>query len=429
MSEKSKRRRVTRRAAPLFQSATIVVAGLQRRAQKGDVARYRKLLFSSMGHLLVAPPTFIGSIYQRALSAAWASRSVNGLESLILLGMQNSFMSRDQRGFDLGRTTLRAFPPSSEGPERPVLFMDRSTSMLTVLSREEYAQARKDILTAPRKTLLSYGIAGTVRMFDAPEGQKKQDHAHPKPFDGGTCRAYVSAVLIVGGVLVVVFVPGAAEGLGMAAGSGGLARAVAGGGLGSLFANAGPAALLCSGVEWLKSDDDGVIVDPEPTGNGPDAGAGVEPVELEGDDLVHGTVEEGDGFTATQINGPTSFTLVGSDGTTQTVVVDEDGTTTVTTTDTDGNVTDVTSYDGAGNSSSGPPPDDSTPPPDDDGYPTPDGDGGGGPRPNPAALSGTLVAQSFGSVTQGMLAGRGSTFVIGGASLTDANGSASSLSG
>jgi len=374
-----------------------VLSGLHHLAKVGDEQKHRKLLVNCVGHLAVAPSSHVREVYRQAISIAWGAKSLDGLESILLIGIQGALAENDRFDIDLALSTLAAFATIERPRSRPIVFLDRDTSMLTVLSPDEYVHARKAILATRRSALLAWGIGSAVRSFDA----------SPEPaatFDQGTCRAWVNGILIVGGVILVLAAPP-----GWGFGGGVIARILTGGSLGSIGGNtAGP--LICSGLSWIggrpDSDVNGAFIAPS------DAGMpGPKQENVEGD------VQEGDGFTAVQVNGPTDVTLTGSDGTNVNVNVDGDGITTVTTTDNEGNTTDVTSYDPQGNSSGDSSGGDDGPPPDEGGYPTPDGDGGSGPLGpfGPAALTARLVAQAGPSVG-GLLTGRGTTFLLSGLS-------------
>lgn len=104
------------------------------------------------------------------------------------------------------------------------------------------------------------------------------------------------------------------------------------------------------------------------------------------------TVEEGDGFSVIQVNGPSTVVLTAQDGSSETVTTDADGTTTVTSRDSGGNVTKVeTTIPPADDGDTNPPSVD-----EEDGYPVPDGGDPGGPAglsidemPNPDPSTGT----------------------------------------
>jgi YD repeat-containing protein len=155
-----------------------------------------------------------------------------------------------------------------------------------------------------------------------------------------------------------------------------------------------------------------------------------------------GTVGEGDGFNAVQVNGPTSVTITAQDGSSAQISTDKDGNTTVVNYDSDGHVTSIDAYDKQGNH------DDSlieveqegTVPDGNGGYPVPDGnDGPGGPAGHtaeyptpdggpggPAGFTASLVAypkpddlgtgSSHPTVGPAALVGMGATYLVGGLS-------------
>src|SRR5678810_422359 len=79
-----------RRVSPLFQPAPLVLAALQHSAKSGQIERHKSLLVPCMGTLLVADVQTAQKVYRDALSMAWGARSLDGLESIVLSGMQTA---------------------------------------------------------------------------------------------------------------------------------------------------------------------------------------------------------------------------------------------------------------------------------------------------------------------------------------------------
>jgi len=264
--------------------------------------------------------------------------------------------------------------------------------MLTFLTVEEYVQARQVILASSTTPHLAWGIGNVVRSFGL-----RPDKTIT--FSQGDCRAWVNGILVVGGIVATVMLPGVSTALGVAGSV--LRQVVTGGGMGGLLgAVAGP--VLCSGLP--STGDSPPVIGPQ------DVGTPRTP------DNPSGVADEGDGFTAFQVDGPATVIMQNTDGTSVTVTTDGNGKSTVTNNDSQGNPTDVTTYDAQGNSSDeteGDPP--ST---DGGGYPTPDGDGGSGPF-GPAAFIATILAEPVGQTAGAgaRLTGRGTTFLISGGAL------------
>ena len=484
--EQPKKQRSPRPAAkriiPVFQSSQIVLGALHHLARNGSYERHRNLLLSCMAHIAASSHDVVQQIYGQALSIAWGSGNSEGLESVLLTGMQNAFLLRDIRGVELGRTALQLFTTRERPAARPIFFYDRSTSMITVLSPAEYRQARLEILKTPNATVSAIGIGNALRGFSLSKPRTKRPGgirptvmmegpqvARSLTFDQSTCRAWVTAIIAGGYVVATVLGPELKAGTiaidivkRLASGviierTGGWGKILKGGGA-STFVAALASPVICSSLNWVitsrassNSDQSGSGTTggvrpsdlglapsdfaapseaPEPVIDGPDAG-----VPTESGGTVEGTVDEGEGFTAVEVDGPTTVTLVGTDGGGQTVSVDSNGNTTVTSFDSSGNTTDVTSYDSNGNVQSGG--GDGTSqsteeehaqsdqgegggrPPDAEGYPVPDSDGSGGPT-GPAALRADLIAQPVpdgdggGPGGPASLLGRGTTFLISG---------------
>src|SRR6266436_1092375 len=142
-------RRSGRRGAPIFQAAPIVLSALQNLAPPGAHDRHLKFLLPCIGHMAAGSDALVQSIYAQALSLAWGAKSVEGLESVLLTGLQNAIRCHDATGLELGKTTLRAFSSRIRSNNRPVFFFDRASSMLTVLTAREYQHAVDIIIRTP----------------------------------------------------------------------------------------------------------------------------------------------------------------------------------------------------------------------------------------------------------------------------------------
>jgi len=96
---KSRNRRAvskaTKSVVPTFQSAPIVLAALHSLAKKEQQRRHVELLTNCMGHLLVMSDAQILRLYDQALALAWGARSISGLESFVLTGMQTAACAGD----------------------------------------------------------------------------------------------------------------------------------------------------------------------------------------------------------------------------------------------------------------------------------------------------------------------------------------------
>jgi hypothetical protein len=395
-----------------------------------------------VGHLAVAPYSFVSAVYHQALSIALRTRNVEGLESVILTGMQSAATSGDVLSAELGRTTLQLSRSRPRAGMRPIFFVDRSASMITVLSMPEFAQARFDILRSPNVEVTAHGIGRQVRALG------RQSRA-ADAFDSSTCRAWVEATFVAGGILVTLLAPEVKAGVFVQDTisrllSGAIIRRIGwktilgagslGGAAGKLLAPAIRTGIAKIGGgdnsdQRVRPSDLGVSPQdfreppegpediPEPRVDGPDAGV-PEPT-----DVPTGSVEEGEGFDAIQVDGSQGFTITSQDGSGSTTTVDANGNTTVENFDAGGNTTSIETYDADGNPSrtDEPPPSQS-----DAGYPVPDGDGGsGGPLaakadligyPNP---DGDGVGGPAGAVA---MLGRGATFLISGFPTIGENG-------
>jgi hypothetical protein len=203
--------RETKRVAPTFQAAPIVLAGLHNLAKKGRYSRHITVLANCMGHVMVMPDAQVLALYDQALAIAFSASSLEGLESIVLTGMQAAAASSDAMRFELGRSALQAFPPNEKPLSRPILFLDRSAALLTVLSVAEYENARRSILRTRNTFAFERGIGDRVRSFrrphamagDAADGPPPPPP--PPPIDRSTCRAIVESTLIIGGTVGSIF--------------------------------------------------------------------------------------------------------------------------------------------------------------------------------------------------------------------------------
>jgi hypothetical protein len=368
-----------------------------------------------MAHMAVSRGAQADAYYRQAVATSFGVRSIAGLESILLTGLNNAFVANDRDGALAGLSALACLPAKSRSTRRPVVFVDMSSSLITILTTDEFELARTRLLRQSANSLFLKGIGTSVRSLGMAPPRTMENH-----FDQSTCRAWVEMLVSVGGVIAI------ASNLEVVAGLGIISRIIGGLRIISLkeFLAAGALGFtagryistpICSGLAWVAnkgsggnsqgSSNSGDVAQPSvspgdlgvsPSDFRPDKPEGTgnqrqNPQQSGPGPAPTGTAEEGDGFDAVQVNGPSSVTLTAQDGSSVQVTTDADGNTVVVNYDIDGHATSIDTYDAQGNKddnglsieSGGTVPDDEsggTVPDESGGYPVPDGDSGpGGP--------------------------------------------------
>jgi len=408
------------RVKPCFQDGQIVWLALHHTAARGEYERHRELLIAAMGHVIVAPADWILAVYQQVVTTAWAVKSTEGLESILLTGMQTAAAQLRPDLALLGLKTLTAFSLREKPRTRPIFFADRSTSLLTVLTPEAYARTRSQILDMPCEDILTLGPGQNIRLAYDRSDASRQATGAPEPFDSSTTRAWVESLVIIGAVVFVVVAPEVAAGvfardiarrlitgvlftrhwarvlavLSLAGATGKAWAPIVATGLKYVFGSRAPGKTGSGTSTQPNSGTSKGTGSSQPRDSSPirPADAGFTPKDFSGpgesgprpaigggtssSGPPRGTVEEGDGFTVIEVNGPTSVTLTAQDGSSQTVTTDSAGNATVTSKDSQGNITNVETYPAAPKS---PDSGGGKPPAEEEGYPAPDDDDPGGP--------------------------------------------------
>jgi hypothetical protein len=162
-SSSSQGRRLKLRASPIFQSSLVVIPALHHLAMSGKTERHTGFLLPVMGQMAVSAPVQVDSFYRQAVALAFGVRSIAGLESILLTGLNNALVANDRDGALAGLSALKYLPSQSRSRTRPVVLVDVTSSLITVLSMAEFEVARSRLVHQAAGSLFGIGIGVSVR--------------------------------------------------------------------------------------------------------------------------------------------------------------------------------------------------------------------------------------------------------------------------
>jgi hypothetical protein len=428
---RTRRKTTAQHVVPFFQSSPIVLSALQHLAITGSSERHTSFLTSVMGHIVAVLPAS-NELFKQAVALCYSSGCLDGMESIILTGMNDAILSGNYHDVLLGKNLFKALGPKRRQSGRPVIFYDRKSSMITYLTLRAFMDVQKIVSATLIEKLMLHGLGAQVRDLTVTTVQPT--------FDMMKCKTWVDRTTTAASIITLVIAPEVAIGRRIVGwGSARLLTGILGL---SRFQRLTGSFTLGRGVGWISGDliciglefiDDKTSnhFDEIPKAGKNDLGLSpkdfIDPVDNENNIIPEppedenrptGRVEEGDGFTVTALT-PTATTMINDDGSSSTITNDENGNTIIVDQDADGNVTNVETVDDtvqpeATNNFPNPEGTDNGNPYSFSGYPVPDGNDNGGPL-SKALLVGYPTPEgndTGGPAGISVMSARGATFLL-----------------